>query len=79
VKIFLSKRKTLWKIRRTITEKDINKYFTLINVKGPKLRKYAIIGLISVAPCSIRNKVSNASIIFKKRMDMMMINNVELY
>jgi len=37
-------------IRRTIIEKDIKKYFTLINVKGPKLRKYAIIGLISVAP-----------------------------
>jgi hypothetical protein len=79
VKISIFLRKTLLNIRRTIIEKHIKKYLTLINVKGPKLRKYAIIGLISVAPRSIKNKVSNASIIFRKRMDMMATKSVELY
>ena len=66
-------------IKRTIIEKHVKKYFTLINVKGPKLRKYAITGLISVAPKSIKNKVNNASNILRKRIIMIATKSVELY
>ena len=66
-------------IKRTIIEKHVKKYFTLINVNGPKLRKYAITGLISVAPKSIKNKVNNASNILRKRIIMIATKSVELY
>jgi len=50
-----------------------------MNVKGPNLRKYAIIGLISLAPRSIRNKVKNASMILSKRINTMATKIDELY
>ena len=66
-------------IKRTIKEKHVKKYFTLINVKGPKLRKYAITGLISVAPKSIKYKVKKASNILKNRIIMIDTKSSELY
>jgi len=49
-----------------------------MNVKGPKLRKYAITGLISVAPKSIKNKVNKASNIVRKRIIMIATKIAEL-
>jgi hypothetical protein len=50
-----------------------------MNVRGPNLRKYAIIGLISLAPQSIRNRVNNASMILRKRINTMVAKIAELY
>jgi len=50
-----------------------------MNVKGPKLRKYAITGLISVAPKSIKNKVNKPSNIVRKRIIMIATKSAELY
>ena len=74
VYMFIFLIKTFLKINKMTTPKLVNKYFEIINGRGPYSRKWAITGFSSDAPRSIRIRVNNASKILSIKIAVMAAN-----